>query len=178
MPPLREADVDPLMDRLASGDRAAFDPLYAALRPRALWLARRRVGDAEAADVAQSALLKVFARASEFTPGRPCLPWFYALVANEIQASRRKRARLVSGSEYELAPIASEVANADEQLLRRELELSVEAAILALDHDSASTIAAVLGREPLPALAAPTFRKRVSRAYAKLRRLLGTDHAD
>ena len=71
---LRETDLDALMGRLASGERAAFVPLYGALWPRALRLARARLGADGAADVAQSALLKVFARASEFVPGRPCLP--------------------------------------------------------------------------------------------------------
>src|SRR5271169_2868791 len=60
-----EAELDTLMDRLADGDRAAFDPLYTALRPRAVRLARARLGDAHAEDVAQAVLLRVFARASE-----------------------------------------------------------------------------------------------------------------
>ena len=85
----READLDAWMSRLASGDRSAFEPLYAALRLRARRFALMRVGDEAADDVTQAALLKVFARASEFTPGKPCLPWFYAIVVNEIRAARR-----------------------------------------------------------------------------------------
>ena len=159
------------MELLARGDRSAFEPLYFALRPRAIRLARRRLGDGDANDVAQSALLKIFSRASEFTPGRPCLPWFYAIVANEIQTERRRRARLVDDVALEDRPVDED--DADAKLVDRELERSLELAIEALDNDSAQAINALLGRSPLPKLSASTFRKRASRAYAKLRLLLG-----
>ena len=115
--------------------------------------------------------MKVFARASEFVPGRPCLPWFYAIVANEIRASQRKDGRLVADDAVVLgAPSAGDDPEA--QLATRELERALEAAIDALDADAAEAIHAVLGRGALPRLSPPTFRKRVSRAYAKLRLLL------
>ncbi len=160
------------MSRLARGDRSAFDPLYAALRPRAVRLARVRLGDGDAADVAQSALSKVFSRASEFTPGRACLPWFYAIVANEIQAHRRKGARLVL-DEAVGEGVVSDQDDAESQLLGRELDRALDLAIEALDEDAANSINAVLGRASVPKLSPATFRKRVSRAYAKLRLLLG-----
>jgi len=169
--PRREAELDELMSRLARGDRAAFDPLYEILRPRALRLAQSRVSS-DAGDVAQSALLKVFSRASEFEPGRPCLPWFYAIVANEIHAVRRGTSRFM------LDPTAGEdvLANssdAEAELVAREMARAVELAIASLDEDAANTIGALLGRGPMPAVAPATFRKRISRAYAKLRLLLG-----
>jgi RNA polymerase sigma factor (sigma-70 family) len=160
------------MDRLARGDRSAFDPLYAALRPRALRLAQTRIGGAEAADVAQSSLLKVFARANEFEAGRACLPWFYAIVANEIQASRRKIGR-ANGDDARIDEPIDGAADAETQLITRELERSLELAIDALDDDAANAIRVVLGRATLPNVSSATFRKRVSRAYAKLRLLLG-----
>jgi len=170
--PLREAELDPLMGRLARGDRAAFDPLYVALRPRALRLAEARLGKAHAQDVAQSALLKVFSRASDFLPGRPCLPWFYAIVANEIRAAKRTIARWVpddGASEH----LVDEAEDVEHQLVTRELERALELAVDALDDDGANAIRAMLGRAPIPDIHAGTFRKRVSRAYAKLRLLLG-----
>ena len=172
MEPLREAELDPLMGRLARGDRAAFDALYVALRPRALRLAEARLGQAQAADVAQSALLKVFARASDFLPGRPCLPWFYAIVANEIRAAKRRTARLVSddGASEDLV---DDGENAEHQLVAKELERALELAVDSLDDDGANAIRAMLGRAPIPNINAVTLRKLVSRAYAKLRLLLG-----
>lgn len=163
------------MSRLARGDRQAFTPLYEALRPRAMRLARLRVGEVDAPDVAQAALLRVFSRASEFTPGRSCLPWFYAIVANEIRASRRRGARLVNDAGVLDALVDD--ADAESQLVVRELERAFERAIDALDADAAEAIRVVLGRATMPDVRPPTFRKRVSRAYAKLRFLLGGQDA-
>lgn len=159
------------MGRLARGDRSTFEPLYVALRPRALHLARARLGPGDADDVAQAALLDVFSRASEFTPGKPCLPWFYAIVANEIQSHRRRQARLVGDAV--IANQATPEEDAETQLVARELERALEIAVDALDDDAANAIRALLGRAPVPAVNAATFRKRVSRAYIKLRLLLG-----
>lgn len=174
---LREAELDLLMSRLAAGDRSAFALLYSELQPRALRLARRRVGDAEGADVAQQVLERVFARASEFAPGRSCLAWFYGILANELTAARRRQARLVL-----VDPPADELATddggAEAQLLARELDQALAAAVEQLDGDAAAAIAALLERSPPPHVKPATFRKRLSRAYARLRLLLGSDHAN
>ena len=177
MEPVREAALDLLMGRLAQGDRSAFDPLYAILRPRAVRLAEARLGQADAADVAQTALLKVFSRASDFTPGRPCLPWFYAVVANEIRAAQRQRVKFKSdGSAIESA--VDPVPSAEHQLLSYELERALDLAIESLDEDGANAIWAMLGKGPVPSVSPVTFRKRVSRAYAKLRLILGGQDVD
>ena len=167
----REAELDELMSRLARGDRSAFVPLYEALHPRATRLVVMRLGPASAPDVAQAALLNVFARASDFSPGRPCLPWFYAIVANEIRSARRRDARLVASDIDEDALVDDR--DAEGILIARELERAVEVAVDALDAESANAIRALLGRAALPVISPATFRKRVSRAYSKLRLLLG-----
>lgn len=170
---MSEAELDALMARLADGDRTAFDPLFRELRPRALRVARRGLAADVADDVAQSALERVFFRASEFESGRACLPWFYAVVANEIRAVTRKRERLHAAIEVEPA---SEAPGADEQMARRELEVALDRAIEALDGPSAEAIAALLGRSAPVIDRSPTFRKRLSRAYARLRTILGGSH--
>lgn len=178
MPPTREADLDGLMAGLARGDRSAFAPLYEALRPRAQRLVAMRLGPAAAQDVAQAALMNLFAHASDFEPGRPCLPWFYAIVANEIRAARRSDARVVVSDGDAFAELSDDAdADAEAQLLARELARAVEVAIDSLDVESANAIHALLGRAPLPPIPAATFRKRVSRAYSKLRLLLGGNDA-
>lgn len=156
--------------RLASGDRSAFAPIYRALRPRAVRFASLW-HSATASDVAQDALLKLFSRASDFTPGKPCLPWFYAIVANEIRGSRRRDARKVEG--VDAAGRLFDQRDPETLLTARELERALETAIECLDQPSAAAIASILDRAPMPAVRPPTFRKRVSRAYAKLRLLLG-----
>lgn len=171
-PAIREADLDVLMSRLARGDRTAFDGLYAALGSRALRVARLRIGDTDAHDVAQQVLERVFARASEFTPGRPCLPWFYAILGNELQATRRRQSRLLLDESAADSLVAPDTG-AEAMLLERELERALESAVAELDTDAASAIAALLGRGATPDVKPATLRKRLSRAYAKLRLLLG-----
>ena len=172
----REEELDRLMARLADGERDAFDPLFRALHPRAVRLARARLpgDDAAASDAAQSTMLKVFERASDFRAGAPVLPWFYAIAANEVRAVRRRARPFASGASEDGA---LETLTADDdpegRMVEDELRASLDAAISSLDPQGAEAIAAVLGRGARPALADATFRKRVSRVYARLRILLG-----
>ncbi|HEX5657826.1 MAG TPA: RNA polymerase sigma factor [Polyangiales bacterium] len=173
---MSEAELDALMARLAEGDRSAFDPLFRALHPRALRLAQGRVDAASASDVAQSALIKVFARASEFTPGRPVLPWFYAVLSNELRTHLRRQKRTVVTEPAALSQLR-DARDLEAELLERELARALELAVTELDHDSAQAIHAMLGGER-PQIDPVAFRKRVSRAYARLRLYLGGHHAD
>src|SRR5262249_18390054 len=143
----------------------------AALRPRAMRLVAARLGGTRAADVAQAALTKVFANASSFEPGRPCLPWFYAIVANEIPSAPRPQIRPAPAELR--ADALPDAYDAEAQMVDRELGRALELAIDSLDDDAANAIRVLLGREPAADIPRPTFRKRVSRAYAKLRLLLG-----
>ena len=167
---MREAELDALMDRLAGGDRAAFDPLYETLRPRAARLVAMRIRAELVPDVVQSALLQVFAHASDFRRGSPCLPWFYAIVANEIRGAARRHARDVP---TELADDALVDPHEPESaLVARELHAALHEAVSALDDDAANAIRAVLGLRAPPDIGGAAFRKRVSRAYARLRLIL------
>jgi DNA-directed RNA polymerase specialized sigma24 family protein len=171
---LDEGELDHLMAQLAQGERGAFDPLFRALHPRALRFACARVGPDRGADAAQAALVRVFARAGEFTPGRPVLPWFYAIVANEVRALARKGGAARQETERSAAEAwAVAPEDPERRLVEGELRGALERAITSLDDASAETIAVLLGRSAGPAITAPAFRKRVSRAYARLRLLLG-----
>lgn len=172
-----EAELDALMSRLSDGDRSAFEPLFRALHPRALGLARRRLAgvcEAEADEVAQRTLVKLFANAGAFSRGKPLLPWFYALLANELReaqhAARREALRSAGTPDVETALDPS--LGAEEQLVERELMRALDLAIEALDAPAAEAIHALLGRGPPPAVEPAAFRKRVSRAYSRLRLLL------
>jgi RNA polymerase sigma factor (sigma-70 family) len=163
-----ERELDGLMNRLADGDRAAFEPLFEALWPRALAAARRRLDPHAASDAAQSTMMKLFARAPEFLCGSPVLPWFYAIAANEIRAVHRRAKPTVEVDEA--------LAGGDDperSAMDRELRAAVARAIEELDGPSAKAIAVLLGEGERPAIDDAAFRKRVSRAYAKLRMLLG-----
>jgi len=165
-----ERELDDLMDRLADGDRGAFEPLFRALWPRALAAAGRRLDPAAAADAAQSTMVRVFARAAEFRRGAPVLPWFYAIAANEVRAALRADRHHAA---LDAAERVADDADPEGLALERELRAALGRAIEALDEASAEAIAALLGEAARPAVDDATFRKRVSRAYAKLRVLLG-----
>ena len=163
---LAEEELDALMAALSSGHREAFTPLFRELHPRARRFARARLSESSAEDAAQNALLKVFARASEFTPGRPVLPWFYAVLCNEIRGGIRREGRAFSEVSEDLR---SDHPDAEAELLSLELEHALERAIADLDPVSAEAIAAALGRAERPKVPDATFRKRLSRAYERLR---------
>lgn len=167
-----EAELDAWMSRLAAGDRDAFEPLFRELRPRAERFARCRLPAAQADDAAQNALLKVFAKASEFSPGRPVLPWFYAVCTNEIRAEARRDKGALRDPLDGALDVPAGAPSAEEALLREELEGALRTAIDALDGAHAEAIACALGRSERPAIPDATFRKRLSRAYAELRALL------
>lgn len=166
------------MARLAEGDRSAFEPLFRALHPRALRLARAKLDPAGAGDAAQVALLKVFTRASDFTPGRPVLPWFYAVLANEMRSAMRSARRTLPTAPEDFARQPDRAFDAEQQLLERELQRALEQAINQLDRPAAEAIHAMLERSERPQIDSVAFRKRVSRAYARLRLYLGGSHAE
>ncbi|HEY2509922.1 MAG TPA: sigma factor [Polyangiaceae bacterium] len=169
-----EKELDALMARLVDGDRTAFDPLFSALHPRALALARLRLDANDADDAAAQTLMRLFARAAEFTPGRPLLPWFYAIAANEVHTLARRHSRAqsrtadVALADGIAAPVTPETA-----LLESELRACLRSAVGELDAPSAEAIRALLDGTERPVLGDAAFRKRVSRAYARLRVILG-----
>lgn len=168
-----EAELDALMARVSEGEREAFTPLFRALHPRALRVAARRLEPARADEVAQSAMMKLFTRAAAFSPGRPALPWFYAVVANEVRAELRRNRADAGGVPDDLP---GPDAMADDALAERELRRALQRSLDDLDPASAEAIAVLLGESALPSIAPSTHRKRLSRAYARLRALLGGDH--
>jgi RNA polymerase sigma factor (sigma-70 family) len=157
------------MSRLSQGEREAFDPLFRALYPRALRFARIKLAEDQAADAAQSVMTKVFARASAFEPGKPVLPWFYAALANELRSMQRRTASQGQRTVTEMHAHRLRAADDPERLLlEQEMRSCLERAIASLDETSAEAIACMLDDRPLPRLDPSAFRKRVSRAYARL----------
>ena len=166
------------MARAANGDRTALHPLFAALHTRALRLARRSLPEDQAMDAAQAIVTKVFARAIDFEPGRPALPWFYAIASGELRTLTRRRnmSRTRSGDAdaVEAIPAAS---TPEDELLDAEVRGALQRAIALLDGPSAEAIAELLG-ERAPNVPRATFRKRLSRAIARLRIMMREADAD
>jgi RNA polymerase sigma-70 factor (ECF subfamily) len=154
--------------RLADGDRGAFDPAFRALWPVLLRFCGRALqGDPRAEDVAQVALMKLFARASEMDPERDGLSWALGIAAWECRTARQQGRR----SKEQPAPaeaLALAVADATPEslLIQRDLEAAALEIIGTLKPADADALRLAMdGERP----AGPTFRKRLERAVSRLR---------
>jgi len=161
--------------RLADGDRSAFEPLYQALWPMVRRLTDRMLlGAPEAEDAAQETMIKVFARASMFDPGRDVRAWVLGVAAYECKTLRRKQRRRRDdagggGPRVDPAPSPEAVA------IARDLELAATAVLGTLRAVDLETLRAVMNDER-PDLPAPTFRKRLERALTRLRAAWSSRH--
>ncbi len=116
-----------LMARIARGDEPAYRQLARRHLPVAVALARRVLGNtADAEDVAQEAMLRVWTNASRWQPLALFRTWFRRVVVN-LCLDRKRRAQWV---DLEAAgELVDPAANAGEQVERGERDELVRAAI-------------------------------------------------
>lgn len=88
----REPTDGDLIERVAVGDRTAFEQLYRRYARAVLGLALRRLGDrGRAEDAAQEAFLAIWRSARTFDPARGTgAPWLYAVARNAITDGLRR----------------------------------------------------------------------------------------
>jgi RNA polymerase sigma-70 factor, ECF subfamily len=167
------AEVQGLLIRLADGDRSAFDPLFALVWPLLSRFTERALkGRADAQDAAQQALLKVFWRVSEFDRRQDGLSWIFGVTAFECRTARRKHQRRreepLPGGEWMKA--RGDGSDGEEALIRQDLVAAAEEVLSGLAPGDVEAIRVAIRGEQRPAgLAAPAFRKRLERAFRRLR---------
>src|SRR5438309_6274629 len=132
------ASDEDLMARIAGGDEAAFRLLARRYTPLALALARRiTLNTADAEEIAQEALVRVWINAPRWRPVASFRTWFYRIVLN-LCLNRRRRAPFL--------PIETATEPADPEpdaaagLERRERERAVADAIAALPERQRTAI--------------------------------------
>jgi len=108
-----------LMARVARGDQPAFRVLARRHGPAMVRLARRILGNtADAEDVAQEAMLRVWTHAPRWQPLAAFKTWLTRVVVN-LCLDRKRRAPWVeleaAGEIADSAPVASELAETDER---------------------------------------------------------------
>jgi len=159
------AELRRLMERLADGDRTAFGPAFRLLWPRLRAFAVRYAG-ADGEDAAQSALLKVFSRASEYDRERDAFAWALGIAAWECRTLRRKRERR---REDDVPPPdrPDPGQGPEEAVIARDLSAAAEAVLGTLRPNDVETITAAAAGSGK--LRGATFRKRLSRALGRLR---------
>lgn len=160
------AELRQLVCRLADGDRAAFRPAFAVLWPRLRAFAARYVGGPDGEDAAQSALLRVFSRASEYDPERDALSWALGIAAWECRTLRSKRKRR---KEEALSGVdrVDPGATPEDAAIQSDLRAAAEAVMGDLRPLDLETIVALAGGPR--AVQGATFRKRLERALARFR---------
>jgi len=132
-----ESDED-LMARIAGGDEAAFRLLARRYLPRALGLARRISGnDADAEELAQEALLRVWINAPRWRPAAAFRTWFYRVVVN-LCLNRRRRPP--SAALAEAGDPADPNPDAAAQMERRQTDALVAAAVAELPERQRAAI--------------------------------------
>lgn len=169
-------DLEALVLRLAAGDRSAFDPLYDALHPLVARLSTRMMrGGPEAEDAAQEAMTKVFARASQFEPGRSVTSWVLAITAYECRTLlQRQRRRREDDSPVE-ARLDVTAGSPEADVVTRDLEAAAREVLGTLRATDIETLGAS-ARGERPDLPQATFRKRLERALARFRAAWSARH--
>lgn len=119
-----------LMARIARGDEAAFRLLARRSVPAAIGVARRILGNvADAEEIVQEAMLRVWTNAPRWRPEARFRTWFYRIVLN-LCFNRRRRAPFASLDAA--GDPADPAADAATQLERSERERAIADAIAAL----------------------------------------------
>lgn len=160
------AELQRQMARLADGDRSAFPAVYQALWPVLRSFVARQLPPSESEDVAQEALLKIFARASDFDPERDAMSWALAIASFDVRTARKRSMRRREQLSAEALAIRSEFA--EEELISRDLEAAAVDVLGTLRPSDVETLRCIASgkRPPIPGA---TFRKRVQRALKRLK---------
>ncbi len=171
MKPQEREQLDQWMTRLANGDREAFVPVFECVWPIVRRFAERSLKSAaDADDVAQEALLRLFSRASEFDTTRHALPWALGITAYECRTFRRKASRRREESDgRELERARHRGATPEDDVIERDLEAAAMEVLGTLAPSDVEAILSAGGHGKRPAIPGATFRKRLERASARLR---------
>jgi len=168
-----------LMARVARGDEPAYRQLARRHLPAAVSLARRILGNAaDAEDVAQEAMLRVWIHAPRWQPLALFRTWFRRVVVN-LCLDRKRRAQWV---DLEAAgDIVDPAASAGEQVERSERDALVQAAVGKLPQRQRTAIVLTYSEGLSNAEVADALGTSVSavetllvRGKQNLRRILGS----
>ncbi|MCA9688630.1 MAG: sigma-70 family RNA polymerase sigma factor [Nannocystaceae bacterium] len=170
MSPDERTQLSAWMARLADGDRAAFDPLFSQLWPLLRGFSARLLGDPAAGeDVAQQALVRLFARASEFDADRDALSWALGITSWEVRSWRRRQQRCREASTDAPPERADERADPERAAIVRDLDRALLDALDQLGvHDREALFTSLREVRELSVKPA-TLRKRRQRALDRLR---------
>lgn len=173
------APLDDLMRALSGGDPAAAAPLFEGCRRPLFAFLFRMCGSAEVAeDLLQETFLAIHAGRATFGPGRPFLPWAFAVARNRYHEWRRDEAKVIRLAQRACgdAAIAGTPDHAPRAEARHDLRKALSALpepmreAFLLKHFHGHTYEEIAALQQAPA---PTVKSRVLTAIARLRETLG-----
>lgn len=145
-----EAQVDQLLvERVQKGDKAAFDLLIRKYQHRIISLVSRYVSDhAEAQDIAQEAFIKAYRALGNFRGDSAFYTWLYRIAINTaknwlVARNRRPPASdidAMDAEQYDIDSRLKERGTPENELLRAEIEKTVQDAIADLPDDLRTAI--------------------------------------
>lgn len=170
---MTNAGVDQLMERYATGDDAAFGPLYDALAPRLGAFLRRSTRDpALADDLLQQTFLRMHKARGSFTKGAAVVPWAYAIARRlmfDAQRTRRRKPEATFDEVYasadnpeSRAADREKLAQLDAKLAKLPEEHRTAFDLIRVEGLSLAEAAAVVGATPA------AMKMRAHRAYVAL----------
>ena len=129
-----EVSDERLLALYASGDRAAARDLTLRLAPRVLRYATRLLGDrAEAEDVAQEAMLRLWKVAADWRRGEAQVStWLYRVTANLVTDRLRARMRRPADPLDEVPEMADGALSAEAGLIAADRVAALDAALASL----------------------------------------------
>lgn len=172
MNPQDRTELSQLLVRLADGDRKAFDPIYERTWPLVNRFALKMISNSsEADDIAQLALMKVFNRATEFRRDGDALSWILGITSFECKTARQKvrRRKEDFNTEITLAHKADTSISSEELLIQKNLDEAIQEILQGLNPQDQETIRIAIHEMEKPDIPAATFRKRLERAFARLK---------
>lgn len=167
------AQLDRWMAAAADGDRSAIDPLFHGLWPHMVTYARRLVGDrALGEDVAQDALVRLFAQLDRYDRSRDALTWALTITTWHARTARRRTQRRAEvGGDAAADHTACDVIDSRALVEDRELVREALDTLATLSPRDIDVVVAALtdDGELRRTLEPATFRKRLERALSRLR---------
>jgi RNA polymerase sigma factor (sigma-70 family) len=188
----RESSLDQLVEQAREGNEEALEAVVRVLQDRIYNLALRMLWHpSDAEDATQEILLKVITHLGQFRNESTFTTWVYQIATNYLFTTRRRRAETVPltfafiGDTLETAevertqarPVLESQDGVEQELLVKELQLRCTLGML-LCLDREHRLAYILSEvfevssaqgTSILAISEAAFRKRVSRARARLR---------
>lgn len=190
-----EPSLDHIVEQACEGDEVALEAVVRAIQDRIYNLALRMLWHpSDAEDATQEILLKVITRLSQFRHESAFMTWVYQIAKNHLLTTRRRRAETnpltfafigdeleaVEADRSQANPVLESQGGVDQALLVQEVQLRCTLGML-LCLDREHRLAYILGEvfevssaqgASILAISESAFRKRVSRARARLRRCM------